>query len=318
MRIAITGADGFVGRHAVEAVRAAGHDAVPLVRQLRNGSASGARAVGHIGPDTVWAPVIRGCDAVIHLAAAVHESGPENPDREARMRRINVDATACLAREAARCGVRRVVLASSIKVMGETSFRPFVESDPPRPAGAYATSKREAELALWQLTLETNLEGVVLRPPLVYGPGVGANFRALLALSDTPWPLPLAGAGALRSLLFVGNLADALRAAATHPDAADETFFVTDESDVSVADVVARLRQRFGRPRRLFAAPRATLRGLTRLAGRESAFARLFESLQASPAHLRSRLSWTPPFTVDEGLDSTVQWFAAQRSGLAP
>jgi nucleoside-diphosphate-sugar epimerase len=318
MRIAITGADGYVGRHAVAAVRAAGHDALPLVRQLRSGSDAAARAVGDIGPDTVWAPVVRGCDVLIHLAAAVHESGPENLDREARMRRVNVEATARLAREAARRGVRRVVVVSSIKVMGETSSRPFVESDAPRPVGAYATSKRDAELALWKATSEANLEGVVLRPPLVYGPGVGANFRALLALCDTPLPLPLAGAGALRSLLFVGNLADALRVAATHPDAAGETFFVNDDSDVSVADLVARLRQRFGRPRRLFTAPRATLRGLARLVGRDSAFARLFEPLQASTAHLRSRLSWTPPFTVDEGLDSTVQWFAAQRSGLAP
>jgi nucleoside-diphosphate-sugar epimerase len=299
-------------------VRAAGHDAVPLVRQLRNGSASGARAVGHIGPDTVWAPVIQGCDAVIHLAAAVHDDGPESTEREARMRRVNVEATARQACEAAQCGVRRVVLVSSIKVMGETSSQPFVESDAPRPVGAYATSKRDAELALWKVTSDTNLEGVVLRPPLVYGPGVGANFRALLELSNTPWPLPMAGATALRSLLFVGNLADALRVAATHPDAAGETFFVTDDSDVSVTDLVARLRQRFDRPRRLFTAPRETLRGLTRLAGHESAFARLFEPLQASTAHLRSRLSWTPPFTVDEGLDSTVQWFAAQRSGLAP
>jgi nucleoside-diphosphate-sugar epimerase len=314
MRIAITGADGFVGRHAVEAVRMAGHEALPLVRRLGSGSAAGARAVGDIGPDTEWAPVIGGCDAVVHLAAAVHESGPENADREARMRRVNVDATARLAHEAARCGVQRVVLASSIKVMGETSSRPFVESDPPQPVGAYATSKRDAETALWHAVSATSLEGVVLRPPLVYGPGVGANFRALLALSDTPWPLPLAGARALRSMLYVGNLADALCLAATHPDAAGETFFVTDDSDVSVADLVARLRRQFDRPRHLFAAPRAVLRGLARFIGREDALARLFEPLQASAAHLRSRLSWTPAFTVDEGLASTARWFAAQQS----
>lgn len=318
MRIAITGADGFVGRHAVEAVRVAGHEARPLVRQLRTESDAAARAVGDIGPDTIWAPFIDGCDAVIHLAAAVHESGPETADREARMRRVNVEATARLARSAAECGVRRVVLASSIKVMGETSLRPFVEPDPPRPAGAYAISKRDAELALWQLTSVTKLEGVVLRPPLVYGPGVGANFRTLLALSDTPWPLPLAGAGVLRSLLYVGNLADVLRVAATHPDAAGETFFVSDDNDVSVAYLVARLRQCFNRPRRLFAAPRAALRGSARLAGRGDAFARLFEPLQASPAHLRSRLSWTPPVTVDEGLASTARWFARQRSRQYP
>jgi nucleoside-diphosphate-sugar epimerase len=318
MRIAITGADGFVGRHAVDAVRAAGHEALPLVRQLWSGSEATARVVGDIGHETVWAPVIEGCDAVIHLAAAVHESGPESVDREARMRRVNVDATARLAREAARCGVRRIVLVSSIKVMGETSSRPFVESDPLRPIGAYAHSKRDAELALWQVTSATNLEGVVLRPPLVYGPEVAANFRALLALSDTPWPLPLAGASALRSLLYVGNLANALRVAATHPNATGETFFVTDDEDVSVSDLVARLRRRFDRRRRLFAAPRAVLRRSEQLAGREGAIARLFEPLQASPAHLRSRLSWTPPFTLNDGLANTTRWFAAQRSRQHP
>jgi nucleoside-diphosphate-sugar epimerase len=318
MRIAITGADGFVGHHAVEAVRAAGHDVRPLVRQLRTESDAAARAVGDIGPDTVWAPFIDDCDAVIHLAGAVHETGPETAVREARMRRVNVEATACLARAAAECGVRRVVLASSIKVMGEISLRPFVESDTPRPVGAYAVSKRDAELVLWQVTAATNLEGVVLRPPLVYGPGVGANFRALLALSDTPWPLPLADASARRSLLFVRNLADALQLAATHPNAAGQTFFVSDDNDVSVADLVAQLRQCFNRPRRLFAAPRAVLRGSARLTGYEGALARLFEPLQASPAHLRSQLSWTPPATLDQGLASTASWFARQRSRHQP
>ena len=314
MRIAITGADGFVGSHTVGAVRAAGHEALPLVRQLGTGSDTAVRPVGDIGPDTAWAPALEGCDAVIHLAAAVHESVTESADREARMRRVNVDATARLAREAARCGVQRVVLASSIKVMGETSSRPFVESDSPQPVGAYATSKRDAELALWETTSATNLEGVVLRPPLVYGPGVGANFLDLLGLCDTAWPLPLAGACALRSLLYVGNLADALVVAVTHPDAAGDTFFVTEDNDMSVADLVTRLRQIFCRPSRLFAAPPRVLRWTARLAGREAAIARLFEPLQASPAHLRSRLSWKPPFTVDEGLANTARWFALRCS----
>ena len=318
MRIAVTGADGFVGRHTVGAVRAAGHEALPLVRQLRTGSDAAAQALGDIGPDTAWAPVLEGCDAVIHLAAAVHESGSENANRAARMQRVNVDATARLTHEAARCGVRRVVLASSIKVMGETSSRPFVESDSPRPVGAYSTSKRDAELALWESTSATNLEGVVLRPPLVYGPGVGANFRALLGLCDTAWPLPLAGARALRSLLYVGNLADALVVTATRPEAAGDTFFVTDDNDVSVADLVTRLRQVFSRPNRLLTAPLGVLRWTARLAGREDAIARLFEPLRASPAHLRSRLSWKPPFTVDEGLANTARWFAMQRSQQRP
>lgn len=314
MRIAITGADGFVGRHTVGAVRAAGHEVLPLVRHLRTGSDAAAQAVGDIGPDTDWAPVLEGCHAVIHLAAAVHDSEPEDADRAICIQRVNVDAAARLAREAACCGMRRVVLVSSIKVMGETSSRPFVESDSSRPVGAYATSKRDAELALWETTSATNLEGVVLRPPLVYGPGVGANFRALLGLCDTSWPLPLAGARALRSLLYVGNLADALVVTATRPDAADDTFFVTDDNDVSVAFLVARLRQVFSRPSRLFAAPPRVLRWAARLAGREDAIARLFEPLQASPAHLRSRFSWKPPFTVDEGLANTARWFAMQRS----
>jgi nucleoside-diphosphate-sugar epimerase len=310
MRIGVTGADGFVGRHAVEAVRAAGHEALPLVRRRRTGSDAAARAVGNIGRDTAWAPVLEGCEAVIHLAAAVHDAGAENAGRTARIQSVNVDGTARLAREAARCGVRRIVLASSIKVMGETSIRPFVESDPTRPVGAYATSKRNAELALWQEASRTSLQSVVLRPPLVYGPGVGANFIALLALCNTPWPLPLGGARALRSLVFAGNLADALVQATTLPDAAGQTFFVTDDDDLSVAELVARLRRKLDQPRRLFAPPQRALRLAAQLACREGAFNRLFEPLQSSPAHLRSRLAWKPPFTVDEGLAVTARWFA--------
>jgi UDP-glucose 4-epimerase len=314
MRIGITGADGFVGCHAVDAVRAAGHEALPLVRQRKAGSDYAAQAVGDIGPHTIWAPLLEGCDAVLHLAAAVHEPGAESAERAARMQQINVDATARLAREAARCGVRRLVLASSIKVMGETSSRPFVETDPPRPRGAYATSKRDAERALWELAAGTGLQGVVLRPALVYGPGVGANFRALLSLCDTPWPLPLAGACAPRSLVHVRNLLDVLMLAATHPDASGETFFVTDDSDLSVRDLVIRLRRFLGRPGRLFAPSRGLMRWSARLAGREGAFLRLFEPLQASPAHLRSRLGWEPPIDVDEGLADTAHWFTALAS----
>lgn len=318
MRIGVTGADGFVGYHTVAAVHAAGHEALPLVRRRKAGSDATARDIGDLGFDTDWAPLIEGCDAVIHLAAAVHESGRETAERAARMRRVNVDATGRLALGAARCGVRRLVLASSIKVMGETSERPFVEEDVPRPIGAYAKSKRDAELALWEATSTSALQGVVLRPPLVYGPGVGANFRALLRLCDSAWPLPLAGANALRSLLYVGNLADALVAAATHPAAGGGTYFVTDDHDLSVADLVTRLRQQFRRPYRLHAAPPGTLRWAARLLGRGDAYSRLFDPLQASPARWCSCATWSPPVTVDDALAATTHWFARQRSERVP
>jgi len=314
MRIAITGADGFIGRHTVTAARGAGHDVRPLVRRLDAASDSAAREVGDVGPDTDWATALVGCEAVVHLAAAVHESGPDAPQRRMRMRSVNVDGTVRLAREAARGGVTRFVYVSSIKVMGETSWRPFVESDVPHPVGDYASSKHDAERALQEVAWSTPLQYTVVRPPLVYGPGVGANFRALLALCDSPWPLPLAGASAPRSLLYVGNLADALLSAAIHPAAANDTFFVTDDSDLTVANLVARLRAKLDRPRRTFAVPRSMVRGIARLAGRESSYARLFEPLQANPSHLRSRLGWTAPFTVDEGLEMTTRWFRGLRS----
>jgi nucleoside-diphosphate-sugar epimerase len=317
MRIAITGADGFVGRHTVTAARAAGHDVRPLVRRLDAASDSAAREVGDVGPDTDWATALAGCEAVVHLAAAVHESGPDTPQRRMRMRSVNVDGTARLARDAARSGVSRFVFVSSIKVMGETSSRPFVEPDVPHPVGDYASSKHDAERALQEVAWSTPLQYTVVRPPLVYGPGVGANFRALLALCDSPWPLPLAGASAPRSLLYVGNLADALLCAVTHPAAANDTFFVTDDSDLTVADLVARLRDKLNRPRRTFAAPRSVVRGVARLAGRKASYARLFEPLQANPSHLRSRLGWNAPYTVDEGLELTTQWYRGLRGRSA-
>jgi len=317
MHIAITGADGFVGRHTVTAAREAGHDVRPLVRRLDAASDSAARAVGNIGPDTDWATALAGCEAVVHLGAAVHESGSDTLQRRMRMRSVNVDGTVRLGREAARCGVTRFVFVSSIKVMGETSSRPFVETDVPHPVGDYASSKYDAERALQRVASSTPLQCAVVRPPLVYGPGVGANFRALLTLCDSPWPLPLAGASAPRSLLYVGNLADALLCAVTHPAAANDTFFVTDDSDLTVADLVARLRDKLNRPRRTFAAPRSVVRGVARLAGRKASYARLFEPLQANPSHLRSRLGWNAPYTVDEGLEITTQWYRGLRGRSA-
>jgi nucleoside-diphosphate-sugar epimerase len=318
MRIAVTGADGFVGRRTVVAARVAGHDVLPLVRSIRIDSDPSSLAFGDIGTGPAWTDPLSRCDAIIHLAAAVHDAGPEPDDRARWIRATNVDGTVRLARMAAECGVARLVFASSIKVMGEASSRAFVEDDLPQPVGAYAVSKRDAETALRSVGDSTQLQVAILRPPLVYGPGVGANFYRLMRLCDSPWPLPLAGDRALRSMIYVDNLAHALVVAATHPVAANETFFVTDGGDSSVAELVRRIRRLLNRPERLFSAPRGLIALGARAVGQGDALTRLLTPLQASSARFCGRLGWRPPHSQTSGLAATVEWFRSRTSRRQP
>jgi UDP-glucose 4-epimerase len=221
-------------------------------------------------------------------------------------RATNTDATLNLARQAAQAGVRRFVFVSSIKVNGEGRDAPYRETDPPAPQDAYAISKWEAEQGLWRIARETGLEVVVLRPPLVYGPGVKANFRRLLDTVARGWPLPLGAIENRRSLLYLGNFVDAIRVCVEHPAAAGQTFLIDDGQPVSTPELVRAVARAMGRPARLLPVPAGMLEFAGALLGKRAAVARLTGSLWLDSSLIRARLGWTPPYSMAAGMAATV------------
>jgi nucleoside-diphosphate-sugar epimerase len=316
VRILVTGADGFVGAALCPALAAAGHTVIAATRRGERGEDGWERrALGDLGAGPIPASLFDAVDAVIHLAARVHVMRERSRDPLAEFRRVNVEGTRRLVYGAAAAGVRRFVLLSSIKVNGEASpGRPFTESDPPHPGDAYGVSKFEAEAVLNAATVKAGIETVVIRAPLVYGPNVRANFRALLRLCDTALPLPFGAVRNRRSMIYRGNLADALMRAATAPQAAGRTYLVRDPEDLSTRELVVRLRHALGRPARLFPCPPILLGAGAVLAGRTATADRLIGTLTLDDSRIRHDLGWQPPHATDAGLAATVAWYRAQRA----
>ncbi|MEO8332686.1 MAG: SDR family oxidoreductase [Gallionella sp.] len=317
MKFLVTGANGFVGRYLCEAMLRKGWQVRGAVRssaQLPEGAE--VVPVGDIDGDTDWLNALHGVDVVIHLAARVHVMKDAAADPLAEFLKVNLHGTVNLAQQAARAGVKRFVYVSSIKVNGEETHgqRSYTEQDTPAPQDPYGISKWQAEQALQRIARDTGLEVVIVRPPLVYGPGVKGNFISLLAAIDKGVPLPLAGANNARSLVYVGNLVDALIACATHPAAAGQTYLVRDGEDVSTALLVRKIADALGRNSRSFYFPPALLRAAAAMLGRSAQIARLFGSLRVSDAKLRSELGWVPPYTLEQGLRATAEWYRSRAS----
>ena len=311
-RVLITGANGFVGRHLCEALSSKGHNVGAAVRTLAGNDIAGVRVVQ--GCDVTkgegWSSALDGVDCVVHCAARVHVMKESADNPLAAFRQVNVEGTLRVAQTVVDAGVRRFVFLSSVKVLGEstTGRRPFTELDELAPEDAYGRSKWEAEQALRALAAETGLEVVIVRCPLVYGPGVGGNFRSLMRLADSPWPLPFGGIDNARSLVFVGNLVDFLVHVIHAREAGGETFLVSDGADLSTTKLVELLRNAFGRPSRLFRFPWRSVMPFIRLAGREAAVERLLGSLQVDIAKASDILDWQPPFSVEQGIADTVNF----------
>jgi len=327
MKFLITGANGFVGRPLCAELLRRGESVRAAVRS-ENKSVENVEvaATGAIDGQTDWSDALRGVDAVIHLAARVHVMKDAAADPLAEFLRVNLYGTSNLARQAARAGVKRLVYASSVKVNGESTLSPspsagvggeqniFTESDIPDPQDPYAISKWRAEQDLQRIANETGLEVVIVRPPLVYGPGVKGNFLRLLATIDRGIPLPLAGANNVRSLVYVGNLVDAMIACATHPAAAGQTYLVSDGDDVSTALLVEKIARALGRTSRAFYFPPGLLHAMAVVSGRAAQVDRLFGSLRVNDQKLRRELAWSPPYTLEQGLRATADWYLSHAS----
>jgi nucleoside-diphosphate-sugar epimerase len=314
-KVLVTGAAGFVGRSLCKELFNCGYQVRAAMRSHGQLSAAGETViVGAIDGQTDWSAALNGVDAVIHLAARVHVMKDEAADPLAEFLKVNLYGTSNLAQQAASAGVKRFVYVSSVKVNGErtTVNRPFLESDEPDPHDPYAISKLRAEQDLQRIARETGLEVVIVRPPLVYGPWVKGNFIRLLAAVDRGIPLPLAGANNVRSLVYVGNLVDALIACATHPAATGQTYLVSDGDDVSTAMLVDMIALSLGRSSRAFYFPPGLLHAVATLLGRAEQMDRLFGSLRVNDEKLRRDLAWSPPYTMEQGLRATADWYRSQ------
>ncbi|WP_083280504.1 UDP-glucose 4-epimerase family protein [Pseudomonas citronellolis] len=319
MKVLLTGATGFVGRGVLEAFAAIPelHLAV-AVRSRLSGEFPGVEvhSIDGLSATQDWTSALAGVDVVVHAAARVHVMRETAGDPLAEFRAVNVEGTLNLARQAAAAGVRRFIFISSIKVNGESTppGRPFRAEDVPAPADPYGQSKLEAERALSRLAEERAMEWVVIRPPLIYGPGVGANFASLMRAVQRQLPLPFARVRNQRSLVARDNLVDLLRVCLEHERAANQIFLVSDDHDLSSAELCRHLAMALGVRPRLLPVPVALLQGLAALFGRGAQAQRVLGSLQVDIGKTRELLGWRPPVSVDQALAATARWYRESRS----
>lgn len=313
-RFLVTGANGFVGRALCQylldrgcrvrgAVRTSSIDILPReVEQV---------VIADIGRQTDWSAALEQVDVVIHLAARVHMMQDLAQDPMAEFMEVNAYGTENLARQSAAKGVKRFVYVSSIKVNGESTMagQSMSELDIPQPQDPYSVSKWRAEQALHDLSPESSMGVTIIRPPLVYGPGVKANFARLIEVVGKGVPLPLKNIRNSRSLIYVGNLVDALYVCATNGHAAGRTYLVADGAGVSTPALVGLIAEALGKPDRVFGFPVGLMKLAARLMGKAGAMDRLTQSLEVDNSRICSQLSWRPPYTLAQGLQETADWY---------
>ncbi|KFJ93089.1 hypothetical protein JF55_02880 [Pseudomonas sp. 1-7] len=311
--VLLTGSTGFVGSVLLaELKKLPEFHVVSAVRSAVSPASDDVVVVGNIDGTTDYLSALNGVDVLVHAAARAHVMRDEVADTLAEFRKVNVDGTLNLARQAAAAGVKRFVFISSIGVHGLNSSRPFTETDSEAPHDAYAISKYEAEQGLRKLATETGLEVVIIRPPLVYGGAAPGNFRSLINLASKPIPLPFASVNNKRSMVYVGNLVDLIVRCIHHPSAANETFLVSDGDDVSLRSLLTMMRSAMGRSARLVPVPVGLFKLAGALTGKRGMVDRLVGDLQVDSSKARSLLGWVPPYTVEQGIAATVADFMSK------
>jgi nucleoside-diphosphate-sugar epimerase len=311
-RVLVTGANGFVGRCLCDMLLGRGTSVRAAIRGLEHFRTDIDRWTWDgLTSQTDCLPALAEVDTVVHLAARVHVMQETTADPLAEFRRVNVQGTLNLAQQAATAGVRRFVFVSSVKVNGESTplGSPFKAEDGSAPLDAYGVSKMEAEHGLREIAADTGMEVVIIRPPLVYGPGVKANFRAMMRWLSWGVPLPLGAINNKRSLVALDNLVDLIVTCISHPAAANQTFLVSDGEDLSTTQLLRRMGQAMGKPARLIPVPPALLKAGAALVGKPELAQRLCGSLQVDISKTRELLGWNPPISVDEGLRRAAEGF---------
>lgn len=310
-KVLVTGAGGFVGGALVSRLLVDG-------KFLPIAAARGATSLVGLCPvvslDLAEAGVMPSLDSVqvvVHAAARVHVMSETATDALAMFRNINVDGTLRLARRAAESGVARFIFISSIKVNGESTAtgQAFTADSVPAPADPYGVSKYEAEEGLKQLGRETGMEVVIIRPPLVYGPGVKANFLSMMQWLNKGLPLPLGAIDNRRSLVAIGNLVDLIVTCIEHPAAANQTFLVSDGKDLSTTQLLRHLAQALGRKPLLVPIPEGVLSMVASVFGRQAIAQRICGSLQVNIDKNRDVLGWVPPVNVDRAMLQTARYY---------
>jgi len=309
MKVLVTGAGGFVGRALVPYLSELGFE---VVAATRLGISPGEVAVADIGPVTNWTVALAGCQAVVHAAARVDRMEESAMEGLEKARRVNTAGSLELARQAATAGVRRFIFISSVKVNGESGF--FNANSPCQPVDAYGISKHEAEVGLAEIATQTGMQLIVLRLPIVYGPGVGSNFLRLMRLVERGLPLPFAAVDNRRSLVYLGNLIDAIGACLRTPIVGNYSWYVSDNEVISVPELICALSSAMGVKNYLLPLPPFVLHLIAVALGKAADSRRLLGSLVVDSASLREELGWRAPYSMAQGLRATVVWYREQRA----
>ncbi|VVP74777.1 UDP-glucose 4-epimerase family protein [Pseudomonas fluorescens] len=318
-KILVTGASGFVGSALVIRLGSSlKYNVIAAVRSLHSTFPAGVAVcnVGDLSHATDYNDALIGVDVVVHAAARVHVINEKESDPLAMFRSVNVEGTLNLARQAANHGVKRFIFLSSIKVNGEggRKIRPYRSEDSPNPLDPYGVSKLEAEVGLQQIAKYSNMEVVIIRPPLIYGPGVKANFYTMMRWLNRGVPLPLGAIYNKRSFVSVDNLVDLIYTCLEHPNAANEIFLVSDGQDLSTTELLRHMGHSLGKPARLIPVPECLVRTAGMLLCRRALSSRLLDSLQVDIDKTRNVLGWHPPISVTQALNSTAQYFLKKQN----
>lgn len=307
-KILVTGANGFIGKALLSVLVQQGYEVIAAVRNLSSQKefSTSMIAVGNIDQKTDWTKALKGVHIVIHLAARVHIMAERSAEALSLYRQVNVLGTLNLAQQAIKAGVTRFIFASTIKVLGEERSKPYTHQDIAAPADAYALSKWEAEQGLQQLSQQYNLEVIILRFPLVYGAGVKANFLRLIKWVDKGVPLPFGAINNKRSLVYLGNLVDAITVCCQHYKASGKVFLISDGVDLSTTELIQRLAYHLQVKARLFSIDPWLIDNILTLLGKKSEARRLLGSLTVDNSYLCSVLNWQVPYSIDEGLANTI------------